>query len=147
MRLKKELLKMTSSEASSSEADSSEANSLQRQIHQKQKILQTLESIDKVQCTKSTTTMPTLVPATTNSAQYPLYTTRITTTNAETFPYLVEWIWIWFHCTSLKSSKGSRCQISFGKEKVMSWKFSTSLKFSINRDEDLKNSLLKKHAN
>ena len=63
------------------EANSSEA-----------KILQTLESVDKVQCTKSTTTMPTPVPATTNSAQYPLYTTRITTTNAETFPYLVEWI-------------------------------------------------------
>ena len=81
MRLKKELLKMTSSEANSSEADSLEA-----------KILQTLESVDKVQCTKSTTTMPTPAPATTNSAQYPLYTTRITATNAETFPYLVEWI-------------------------------------------------------
>jgi len=76
VRLKKELLKMTSSEASFSEAKSSEA-----------KILQTLESIDKVHCTKSTTTMPTPVPATTNSAQYPLYTTRIIETNAETFPY------------------------------------------------------------
>jgi len=76
MRLKKELLKMTSSEADSSEA----------------KILQTPRSVDKRQCTKSTTTMPTFVPATTNSAQCLLYTTRITVTVAETFPYLREWI-------------------------------------------------------
>ena len=31
--------------------------------------------------------MPTFVPATTNSAQCPQYTTRITVTVAETFPY------------------------------------------------------------
>jgi len=81
VRLKKELLKMTSSEASFPEADSSEANILQR-----------LKNVDKVQCTESTTTMFALVPATTNSAVCLLYTTRITATNAETFPYLLEWI-------------------------------------------------------
>jgi len=81
VRLKKELLKMTSSEASFPEADLSEANILQRP-----------RIVDKVQCTKSTTTMSALVPATTNSAQCLLYTTRITATNAETFPYLLEWI-------------------------------------------------------
>jgi len=83
---------MTSSEVSSSEADSSEANSSSEADSSEAKILQTLESVGKVQCTKSTTTMPTPVPATTNSAQYPLYTTKITATIAETFPYLVEWI-------------------------------------------------------
>ena len=57
-RLKKELLKMTSSEASFPEADSSKAN-----IPQRPRI------VDKVQCTESTTTMFALVPATTNSAQ------------------------------------------------------------------------------
>jgi len=72
---------MTSSEASFSEADSSEANILQR-----------LKSVDNVQCSESTTTISALVPATTNSAVCLLYTTRITTTNAETFPYLLEWI-------------------------------------------------------
>ena len=63
------------------EADSSEANILQR-----------LKNVDKVQCTESTTTMSALVPATTNSAVCLPYTTRITATNAETFPYLLEWI-------------------------------------------------------
>ena len=72
---------MTSSEASFPEADLSEA-----------KILQLLRIVDKVQCTKSTTTMSTLVSATTNSAQCLLYTTRITATKAETFSYLLEWI-------------------------------------------------------
>ena len=85
----------------------------QRQTHQKQMVSRSKDSSDtkkrwQRQCTKSTTTMPTFVPATTNSAQCLLYTTRITVTVAETFPYLREWIWIWFHCTSLKSSKGSR---------------------------------------
>ena len=80
-----------SSEAnSSSESDSSEANSSSEADSSEAKILQTLESVDKIQCTKSTTTMPTPVPATTNSAQCLLYTTRITATKAETFPYLLE---------------------------------------------------------
>ena len=88
---------MTSSEASSSEADSSEANGIQRQTHQKQMVSRSKDSSDtkkrcQRQCTKSTTTMPTFVPATTNSAQCLLYTTRITVTKAETFPYMMEWI-------------------------------------------------------
>ena len=44
-----------------------------------------------------------------------------------------------FIVQSSNQAKDQWCQISFGQEKGMSWQFPTSLKFSINRDEDLKN--------
>ena len=79
----------------------------QKKIHQKPRFFRGQKSIDKVQCTESTTTMSALVPANTNSAVCLLYTTRITATTADFIPYLREWIWNWFHSTILKSCKRS----------------------------------------
>ena len=84
--------KQSASKERAPEDDVIRSQFFQRQIHQKPRFFQKLKSVDKVLCTKSTTTMSTLVPATTNSAQCLLYTKRITAIKAETFPYLLEWI-------------------------------------------------------
>ena len=89
MCLKKMLLKMTSSEARSLEARSSEA-SHQKLPHQK------LKSVDKVQCTKCTTTNSASASTTTISASCLYIKTRITVTFADIVPSLLEWIWNWF---------------------------------------------------
>jgi len=91
MSLKKMLLKMMSSEARSSEA------SHQKLLHQK------LKSVDKVQCTKCTTTNSASASTTTISASCLYITTRITIMFADIVPSLLEWIWNWFFIGQLSN--------------------------------------------
>jgi len=79
------LLKKSAPEATSSEARSSGA-SHQKLLHQK------LKSVDKVQCTKCTTTNSAHASATTISASCLYIKTRITVMFADIVPSLVEWI-------------------------------------------------------
>jgi len=80
MLLKKSAPEATSSEARSSEARSSVAS------HQK------LKSVDKVQCTKCTTTNSVHASATTISTSCLYIKTRIIVMFADIVPSLVEWI-------------------------------------------------------
>jgi len=86
----------TSSEARSSEARSSEASN-QKLLHQKRK------SVDKVQCTKCTTTNSAHASTTTISASCLYIKTRITIMFADSVPSLVEWIWNWFFIGQLSN--------------------------------------------
>ena len=96
MRLKKMLLKKTAPEATSSEARSWEA-SHQKLLHQK------LKSVDKVQCTKCTTTNFAPASATTISASCLYIKARITVMFADIIPSLLEWIWNWFFIGQLSN--------------------------------------------
>jgi len=130
--LKKMLLKKSAPEATSSEARSSGA-SHQKLLHQK------LKSVDKVQCTKCTTTNSAHASATTISASCLYIKTRITVMFADIVPSLVEWIWNWFFIG--QSSNRAKDQWWIKASDKTSWctgYFSTSLKSSIDRDEDLK---------
>ena len=89
-------LEYTSSEARSSEARSSEASN-QKLLHQKRK------SVDKVQCTKRTTTNSAHASTTTISASCLYIKTRITVMFADSVPSLVEWIWNWFFIGQLSN--------------------------------------------
>ena len=95
MRLKNMLLKKsapedTSSEARSSKARSSEARSSEAS-HQKP-LQQKLKSVDKIQCTKCTTTNSAPASATTISASYLYIKTIITVMFADIVHSLLEWI-------------------------------------------------------
>jgi len=79
----------------------------QKQVHEKQvhqKLLhQKLKSVDKVQCTKCTTTNSAYASATTISASCLLYRTRITVMFADIVPSLLEWIWSCFSIGQLSN--------------------------------------------
>ena len=90
MCVKKMLLKMMSSKARSSEARSLEARSSEAS-HQKP-LQQKLKSVDKVQCTKCTTTNSAPASATTISASCLYIKTRITVMFTDVVPLKVEWI-------------------------------------------------------
>ena len=122
MRLKKELLKMTSSEASFfSEADSSEANSLQSQIHQKQRFFRHWKALTKynVQKVQPLCLRLSLQPPTLHSVLY----TRQEQQQLKQRLFHIYWneFEFTFILQSSNQAKDQRCQISFGKEKVMSW--------------------------
>jgi len=87
---------MTSSEARSSEARLSEA-SHQKLLHQK------LKSVDKVQCTKYTTTNSAPASSTTISASCLYIKTSITVMFADIVPSLLEWILNWFFIGQLSN--------------------------------------------
>jgi len=103
-----------SSEARSLEARTSEA-SHQKLLHQK------LKRVDKVQCTKCTTTNSAPASATTISASCLYIKTRITVMFADIVPFLLEWfLKLILHRTIIKSGKRSMVKNQrFSQDKLM----------------------------
>jgi len=106
-RTKKFLLKLKASEENTPKEKRSWRWCHQKQGHQKQdhqKLLhQKLKSVDKLQCTKCTTTNYASASTTTISASCLYIKTRITVMFAYIVPFLLEWIWNWFFIGQLSN--------------------------------------------
>ena len=101
-RAKEFILKLKASEENASEENAPEEKRSWRWCHQKL-LHPKLKSVDKVQCTKCTTTNSAPASTTTISASCLYIKTRITIMFADIVSFLLEWIWNWFFIGQLSN--------------------------------------------